>query len=387
MSRQQKMIIPTESATVAINSIATAKIAAGIPVANLSAGEPKLPPHELLVTAVIAALKQGKTLYPPVAGLPELKVLASQWLNSSYDCHFQEQHCLPVNGGKLGIYLLLQLLMTAGDEVIFSAPYWVSYPTLVTLFGGMAKIVPSHAEEGWKLTPDALKKACSKKSRFLILNNAANPTGALYSRAELAELLRIAAEQDLMVISDEVYSELTYDDHRYISCGAFKEYRERVLLIQSCSKNFAMTGWRIGFVFAPENIIKPLTTLLGQCTSGVTTISQWAAVAVLQEAQTISNWVRTTMQERRNILCQALQKHFVKPIELPQSALYIFLALRDLGVTTIHSVEFCKNALEQANVALIPGAAFGQDDYIRLSFGAEPEQLEQGVKALAKYCG
>ncbi len=376
----------SDSPTVAINSIARQKMDTGIPIFNLSAGEPELSPHPLIVQAVEDALKQGKTLYPPVSGIPQLRNLASLWMNEHYACRFQSQECLVVNGGKFGIYLLLQLLLQKDDEVIFSSPYWVSYPAMTKLFGGKAVVIETIEEEGWKLTADMLKQVCTKKSKILILNNATNPTGTLYTQSELAALLLVASEQDILVISDEVYSGLVYEDNRFISCGAFKEHQDRVVVIQSCSKNLGMTGWRIGFVFAPTALINPLSSLVSQSTSGVTTISQWAALAALSEFATINNWIRLTMQARRDALLQALKEKFDVELSPPASSLYLFCSLKCLGVNESNSSEFCIQALNTANVALVPGLAFGKEGYFRFSFGAKEQDLKRGIQALADFC-
>ncbi|KTD60399.1 aspartate aminotransferase [Legionella sainthelensi] len=371
-----------DSATVAINSLAQQKINAGLKISNLSAGEPKLLPHPIITTAVTQALEQGLTLYPPVSGITELRYLASKWMNKFYDCSFTSENCLVVNGGKFGIYLLMQLLMQNNDEVIIPSPYWVSYPQITHLFGGTPIIVETKEIEGWKLTPRALKNACSSKSKILILNNAANPTGALYTKSELAALLQVAHEQDLLVIADEVYSGLIYDGHAYVSCGSFSQFKDRIIVIQSCSKNFSMTGWRVGFVFAPKTIIQPLTALMSQSTSGVTTLSQWAAVAVLKETN-VGLWVQQCMQKRRDCMIQALDQYFGLTITPPLSSLYIYLSLNDLGVRNPNSEEFCQHALEEANVAIVPGTAFGNEGYVRLSFGGYEEELHSGIRQLA----
>lgn len=374
-----------DSATVTINSLAQQKIASGIKVYNLSAGEPKLPPHKLVTSAVLTALERGEVFYPPVAGLPELKRLAAQWINAHYHCQYKPENALVVNGGKFGIYLLLQLLLQPKDEVIIAAPYWVSYPAITQIFGGIPKIIKTMPAKGWKLTAAQLKKACTANTRILILNSGANPTGAVYTRKELATLLKIAKQQNLWVIADEVYSGLIYADN-YVSCGAFPEYQDRVIVIQSCSKNFAMTGWRIGFIFAAQPLITSLVSLVGQSTSGVTTVAQWAAIEVLKRADKVNAWVRHHMQQRRDILIQALSRCFGLNIDPPQASLYVFIALRDLGITHLTAQEFCQQAMEQANVALVPGEAFGQPGYVRLAFGASKSDLTGGVKALAIFC-
>ncbi len=380
-----KPTILENSATVTINSLAQNKILSGIKVYNLSAGEPKLTMHPLLLQAAIKAMQQGKTFYPPVSGISELKCAASKWMNNAYACSYKPENGLVVNGGKLGIYLLLQLVLTKGDEVIIVSPYWVSYPAITKLFGGMPIIVETDQAEDWKLTADKLKKACSSKSKILIINNGCNPTGTLYTKQELKEILKVAKEHNLLVVSDEVYSGLTYDNHSYISCGSFAEHKDNVIVIQSCSKNFSMTGWRVGFVFGSENIIKQLTSLVSQSTSGVTTISQWVAVTAIENEKIINTWVRQAMQKRRDIMTSALDSQFGIKVNPPASSLYVFISLADLGVQHTASTPFCRQMLEDVNVALVPGSAFGKEGYARLSFGADGDELIKGIEILADY--
>lgn len=373
------------SPTVTINSIVQKKISSGIKIFNFSAGEPELAMHELLLQAVIEAMNQGKTLYPPVSGIHELKCLATEWMNNSYHCQYKPDNCLVVNGGKLGIYLLLQHLLKKGDEVIIVSPYWVSYPAIVRLFGGTNIVVETQRSEDWKLTPDKLRNACSANTRMLILNNASNPTGTLYSRKELQEILNIAKEHDVLVVSDEVYSGLVYDGNSYISCGSFNDHTDNVIVIQSCSKNFSMTGWRVGFVFANEQLISPLTSLLSQSTSGVTTVSQWAAIAAFKHEKIINSWVQQEMKKRRDAMIKALNTKFGIEIDPPASSLYLFISLDELGVKNISSAEFCADVLENVNVALVPGSAFGKEGYIRLSFGTNENDIIAGIGILAQY--
>jgi aspartate aminotransferase len=374
--------IPT-SPTAAIYSLAQQKKAAGVKVYNLSAGEPKLNPHPAIVQAVINAMEKGHTAYPPVAGLPELRTLAASWMNAKYGCSFTTQSCLVTPGGKFGIYLLSQLLLSEGDEVIIPAPYWVSYPSITRLFSGTPHIVPTKEADHWKLTPEQLQNACNKNSKILMLNNATNPTGTLYTREELSQLLQIAKQNNVIVISDEVYSELVYDGDEYVSCGEFHEHQDNVIIIQSCSKNFSMTGWRVGFVFAPEKIIPNLIALNSQSSSGACTVSQWAAVGAFEQADEISGWVRENMLQRRDAMLATLQQHVNKNISAPLSALYFFISMQDLGLDHTDSTEYCKTLLEQKNVALVPGKAFGQEGFVRFSFGEDIKDLVDGVKKIS----
>jgi aspartate/methionine/tyrosine aminotransferase len=378
------------SATVLINSLAQAKQAAGVKVFNLSAGEPKIATPKVIITAASEFIQQGEIFYPITAGIPQLRSLATQWVNSNYMCNYLPDECLVVPGGKFGLYLLFQhlLQLEAGgqQEVLIPAPYWVSYPTLTKLFGGIAKILPTQESEQWKITPEILANNCSKNSRLLVLNNAVNPTGAIYSREELAALLQVAKAKNLLVVADEVYSGLVYDYNSYVSCGSFPEYKDRVVVIQSTSKNFAMTGWRVGFVFAPINIIKPLTVLVSQSTSGVCPVSQYAVIAAMQHASEITKRVRNIMQQRRDIFLQAFSQTFDIKLRPPKSALYSLVALAQLGVSNSSAEEFCVRALEETNVALVPGDAFGVTGYVRFSFAAAEDEVVNGLNHLAQWC-
>lgn len=374
------------SETVRINSLVLHRQKQGKAVFNLGAGEPVLDTPELIKRAAEQALRENKTLYPPVAGIPELRKLAAHWMNNKYRTHFKPDNVLVTNGGKLGLYLIFQSLLKQGDEVLLNSPYWVSYPGIVKLFGGKPKILRTTEAGGWKITPNCLKKACGKKTKILILNNANNPTGILYSKSELKGILKVAAEKKLTVISDEVYSGLIYGKNKFYSCASFGRLSKNSMVIQSCSKNFAMTGWRVGFVFAESQMVKILTGLLSQSTSGVTTISQWAAVAALKYPQKFTLPLKNELRKRRDVLVAELNKAFGLSLKRPESSLYLFVKMGDLGAKKISSMEFCKGLLEKTGVALIPGSACGQEGYIRFSFGSKPEVLKKAIKILANYC-
>ncbi len=377
--------IPIEpSATLTINSKALEKKARGERVYNLSAGEPMLAPHPAIVEGALQAMHAGKTLYPPVAGIPELRQAAAQWMRTTYGTWFEQKNTLVTCGGKFGIFALLEAYLQPGDETLIIAPYWVSYPQLVKLFGGVPRIIQTEEKSGWKISMSELKKI-ETKIKILILNNAANPTGAVYTREELKNILGWAKEKNIIVISDEVYSGLVYDGAEYVSCGSFPEHQDHVIVIQSCSKHFAMTGWRVGFVFAPEEVIKVLTMLQSQSTTGTSSISQWAALAALEHATEIIPTVRQAMEQRRDIFIKTFAQLFGITLSVPASALYIFIAMRHLQLTHSDSVQFCRELIEKANIALVPGAAFGAEGYVRASFGADANELCESLQAVAVY--
>ena len=237
-------------------------------------------------------------------------------------------------------------------------------------------------KNGWKMTPEQLQKACAKKTKILILNNACNPTGTLYSKKEINDLLKIAKKNNLMVISDEVYSGIVFDNKKFISCASFPKFRKQVIVIQSCSKNFAMTGWRVGFVCAEVRIISQLKNLLSQSTSGVTTISQWAALAAIKNHRKIILIIKNEMETRRDLLVQLMKENFNVTLTAPASSLYFLINLKDLGVKNENSDTFCLRILKKSGVVIVPGSAFGKEGFIRLSFGAKPEVISKAIRAV-----
>lgn len=380
-----KVHIPP-SATVTINTIAQQKKKAGERVFNLSAGEPIMNTAQYLKETVDWAMENGQTLYPPVAGIEELRDRASKWMNDLYKTNYNVKNTLISCGGKFGIYLLFQCLLNEGDEVITIAPYWVSYPPMVSLFGGRPVIVQTEEKDHWKVRPGQIAEAITKKTKMLILNNGSNPTGVLYTEKELAEILNVCKEKNIIVMSDEVYSGLTYDGKTYTSCGSFWDHSDHVVVIQSCSKNFGMTGWRVGMVFAPEEIIKKLITVQGQSITGTSIISQWAAIAALEKSHKITPEINKEMKRRRDVFTDTFNELFPEAdLKAPHSAFYSFIPMKAFGRDFYDDVKFCERALEEGNVAMVPGTAFGKPGYVRASFGAKPEELKDALKALAAY--
>lgn len=374
-----------QSATVTINSLALQKRAKGERVYNLSAGEPMVQTPDPVIQAAYQAMQAGKTHYAPVPGIPELRAVACQWLNQTYATSYAVENTVVTCGGKYGIYALLQAMIQPGDEVIIVAPYWVSYTGMVKLFNGVPKIVPTREEQGWKVTVESLEKAVSAKTRVLILNSGSNPTGVLYDRQELQEILEFADRHNLSVISDEVYSGLVYGDKAYVSCGSFPAFQDRVFVIQSCSKSFAMTGWRVGFVFGPASMIKVITTLQGQSTTGTSSISQWAALAAFQNAAEIIPHICDAMEKRRDVFINTFNELFGANLKKPDSALYAFVPLAAFGKNHTDSVQFCEELMEKPGIAAVPGLAFGQEGYVRFAFGEKEAELTEGLQVLKKY--
>lgn len=371
------------SASVAMNTLALEKKAKGQRVYNLAAGEPMVDTDIRVIDAAKHAMEKGKTHYPPVAGIPELREAASNWVNTTYGASYTANNTIVTCGGKFGIFALCQALLRPGDEVLIPAPYWVSYPSMVQLFGGTPVAVNTEQKEEWKISLERLEKAWTPKTRLLMFNNASNPTGVLYDKQEIEQILAWAQDKNIIVISDEVYSGLVYDGNNFVSCASFPEYQDRIIVIQSCSKHFAMTGWRVGFVLGPSDVTKKLTMLQGQSTTGTSSISQWAALAAVQNAREIIPMVRDAIQHRRDRCAEALNNEF-GAFTKPLSSLYFFLPLSYFGITETRSDAVALDLLERGNIATVPGAAFGKEGYLRFSFGDTAEELTAAITALAQ---
>jgi aspartate/methionine/tyrosine aminotransferase len=317
-------------------------------------------------------------LYPPVEGITELRKEAMHWINAEYDCHYALENTLVTAGGKFVLFAAMQLTLNEGDEVLIPAPYWVSYPQIARLFKAVPVILPTEASRQWKLTPETLKKHLTSRSKILILNNPGNPTGNLYTKEELTALLEVAKQANLFVIADEVYSGMVYDGKKFCSCATLSE---DVLVVQSCSKNFAMTGWRLGFGFGPEKVIRAMTALQSQSTTGPSIVSQWAALAALKNCHEINAEVRTVMHKRRDLFIDTFNTLFHASLEKPPAALYVFIPL-SIFRKSMTSAELCTELMTKHNIACVPGSAFGQEGYLRMAFSEKEDVLREGLQAL-----
>ena len=359
----------------------------GKKIFDLTVGEAKVPTPPQILEHVQKTLEVEPTYYPPAPGLHALRDKAAQWMNETYGSTYNAAQTLVTGGGKYGLHMLMQSFLRPGDEAIVLAPYWVSYPALTRLFGAEPVFVEGKYENQFRVQPEELKAAITSKTRLLILNNAANPTGALYSKEALQALLQLAKDHDLMVISDEVYSELIYDGE-FVSCAAFEAFSDRVFIVQSCSKNFAMTGWRIGFVFGHQEVIQQLIRLQGQGITSASVVGQWAALAAFEHAKSISHEIRTTMKQRRDTFIRTFQELFGVALPVPASALYTFLPMTAFGFTEEEardSMTLCKDILQYAHVAMVPGEGFGVAGYARCSFSGQEADLIEGLKRVKEY--
>lgn len=363
-----------ESATVAINSLVKEKIAKGENVINLSAGEPVVEIPDFFQKYSDEAFSKNMILYPPAAGLPELREVCMNWLNNKYSTEYSLDEIVITPGGKFGISILLQSLVEKDDEVIIFSPYWVSYPSMVKLFDGKPVVVQTKYENNWDIDFNELEKSITHKTKVMILNNASNPNGKLYSKETVLNLLELCEKYDIFLISDEVYSELVYDNEEFVSVGQFPQFKDRVAIVQSFSKMLGLTGLRVGFTATNKELSKILIKLISQSTSGVSTTAQWIVYKTLLEHPEYSEFIKEQMQTRRDFISKSLK------IEKVKSGLYYFLPIKNGQ----NSEEFCKELLLNNNLAAVPGIAFGQEGFVRITFGQTEKILKDAIKILTQ---
>ena len=376
------------SPTLAVTTKAKALKAAGEDVCGFGAGEPDFDTPEFIKEACIQALRDGKTKYAPTPGIPELReALAAHYCNNNKVEGVAAEQIVVSPGGKYSCYLGILSVISPGDEVIIPAPYWVSYPEMVKLAGGAPKTVFAGRESGFKITPEQLREAITSKTRLLIINSPSNPTGAIYSPAELQALVEVALEAGIYIMSDEIYEYLLYDDVRHASPASFsKEAANSVITVAGFSKTFSMTGWRLGTLMAPLPIAKAVASLQSQTSSNATTFAQYGALAAMQDWKQSLEAVKGMLEvfdRRRLRLLEGLNA--IEGIECTRSqgAFYLFPQIRFEGIS---DSEFAANLLEAEKVAVVPGSAFGADGYMRLSYATSDAVIEKGLERLARFC-
>jgi aspartate aminotransferase len=375
------------SPTLAVDAKAKALAAAGEDVCGFAAGEPDFDTPEHIKEACIAALKSGKTKYAPTPGIEPLRqALADKYL-SVYGLKYAPSQFIVSPGGKFSCYLTILATCSPGDEVIIPAPFWVSYPEMVKLAGAVPKLVLADDSTGFKLTPAQLEAAITPKTKLLIINSPSNPTGAVYTRAELEAITAVAVKHNLYIMSDEIYEHLTYDGAKHVSPASFSpEAFARTIIVSGFAKTYAMTGWRLGTTVAPAPIAKAISELQSQMTSNATTFAQYGAVAALKETEKTDAALKTMLtafDRRRKFLHSELNKIPGVKCLLAEGAFYLFPNISSFGLS---SVEFCSRLLEAEKVAAVPGSAFGAEGYLRLSYATSDEIIAKGVSRLARFC-
>ncbi|MEG3902731.1 pyridoxal phosphate-dependent aminotransferase [Microcoleus sp. B4-C5] len=373
----------TPSITLAIAAKAKAMKAEGIDVCSLSTGEPDFDTPEHIKAAAKQALDAGKTKYGPVAGEPQLKAAIARKLQSDNNLNYQPENIIVTNGGKHSLYNLMMALIEPGEEVIIPAPYWLSYPEMVKLASGKPVIVRTDASTGYKITPELLSGAITPKTKLFVLNSPSNPTGMVYTPAEIKALAEVIVDRDILVVADEIYEKIIYDDAQHVSIGSLgKEIFDRTLISSGFAKAYSMTGWRIGYLAGPIELIKATNTIQGHSTSNVCTFAQYGAIAALESSQESVETMRLAFAERRQVIFELLDAVPGISCIKPDGAFYMFV---NISKTGMNSLEFCDAFLEKQQVAVIPGIAFGADDHIRLSYATDLGTIKKAVERLDKF--
>lgn len=371
------------SLTLAIAAKAKAMKEEGIEVCNFSAGEPDFDTPGHIKAAAKQALDEGKTKYGPAAGEPKLRQAIARKLKTDNNLDYQAENVIVTNGGKHSLFNLMMALIEAGDEVIISAPFWLSYPQMVKLAGGVPVIVQTDALTGYKITPDQLARAVTPKTKLFVFNTPANPTGVVYTPTEIKALAEVVVEKDILVVSDEIYEKIIYDGAEHLSIGSLgSEIFERTITSSGFAKAYSMTGWRLGYLAGSVELIKAVSTIQGHSTSNVCTFAQYGAIAALESPQDCVEQMRQAFAERRQVMLERLNAIPGISCAPPDGAFYMFVKISKTGLT---SLEFCDALLESQQVATIPGIAFGADDHIRLSYATDMTSIKKGMDRLEKF--
>ncbi|GAA3657528.1 pyridoxal phosphate-dependent aminotransferase [Streptomyces fenghuangensis] len=382
----------SESATLAVDAKAKALKAAGRPVIGFGAGEPDFPTPDYIVEAAVEACRNPRFhRYTPAGGLPELKeaIAAKTLRDSGYSV--EASQVLVTNGGKQAIYEAFAAILDPGDEVIVPAPYWTTYPESIRLAGGVPVDVVADETTGYRVSVEQLEAARTERTKVLVFVSPSNPTGAVYSRAQVEEIGRWAAEHGLWVLTDEIYEHLVYGDAEFSSLPVVvPELADRCVVVNGVAKTYAMTGWRVGWIIGPKDVVKAATNLQSHATSNVSNVAQAAALAAVSGDLEAVARMREAFDRRRRTIVRMLNEIDGVTCPEPEGAFYAYPSVKGVlgreirGRRPATSVELAELILEEAEVAVVPGEAFGTPGYLRLSYALGDEDLVEGVSRIQK---
>ena len=377
------------SETLAITAKANALKAEGRDVIGFGAGEPDFDTPANIKQAAIKAIEAGFTKYTPVGGTDELKDAIINKLKRDNSLVYKRSQIVVSCGAKHSLYNLAQALFEPGDEVIIPAPYWVSYPDIVVLAGGKPVILNTLEKDGFKIKPEQLKSAITNNTRALIINGPSNPTGTVYSPEELKAIASVLIDENILIITDDIYEKILYTKYPFANIASVEsKLKDRTIVVNGVSKAYAMTGWRIGYAAGPEEIISAVSKIQSQNTSNPTSISQKASVEALNGDQSVVSMMVGEFRKRRDVIVAALNDIPNVKCLLPEGAFYVFPNVSGVyghsykGKKITDSTQLIDYLLDEANVATVPGAAFGSDDHIRLSYATSLKNIEEGVKRI-----
>jgi aspartate aminotransferase len=374
----------TPSLTLAIDAKAKKLKADGVDVAGFGAGEPDFDTPQHIKDAAIKALNDGFTKYTPSSGTPELRAAIAEKLKSENDLTYKPSQIIVNCGAKHSCYNAVIATCNPGDEVIIPAPFWLSYPEMVKLAGSTPVVVQTTEDSGFKITPDQFREAMTPATKMIILNSPGNPTGGVYSREELHALAEVALEEEILMLSDEIYEKITYDNTEFVSLASLgEEIYNLTISVNGFSKAFAMTGWRLGYVAAPESIAAAIDSIQSHSTSNPTSFAQKGALAGLKGDQSFIGEMVKAFAERRAYMYDRLTKIPGITCVKPMGAFYMLPNISSFG---LKSNDFCAKLLDEQKVACVPGIAFGSDAHIRLSYACSMENITKGLDRIEAFC-
>lgn len=392
LSKKANSISP--SITLEITGKANELKAQGVNVMSFAAGEPDFNTPKNIIEAAIKAMDAGYTKYTKTSGIVELRKAICKKLHQENNLNYSEEQIVVSTGAKQCLANTFLAILNKGDEVILQNPCWVSYTELIKLADGVPVIVNCDENDGYKLSAKNIEKAVTSKTKAILLNSPHNPTGIVYNKNELEEIAQIAKKYNLIIISDEIYEKLIYDGEEHVSIASLSEDAyERTIVINGLSKTYAMTGCRVGYTASSAKLAKIMSSVQSHMTSNVCSISQYAALEALTGPQDSINMMKNAFEERRNFMMKKLEEIDEVSFIKPQGAFYImvnityFIGKSINGVKINNSIEFAKMLLEEEKVAVIPGAAFGLENFIRLSYATSMEVIEEGLDRIKSFLG
>jgi len=380
----ERVLKLTPSVTLEITAKAKALKAAGEDIISLSAGEPDFDTPEPIKQAAIKALEAGDTKYTPAAGTPALKQAICDKLKRDNGLDYAPENIVVSCGAKHSLYNLFQVILNPDDEVIIPAPFWLSYPEMVTLAGGKSVIVEGKEANGFIPTFDEIKAAVTSKTKAFILNSPSNPTGAVWPTDQIEALGNLAVENEFYIISDEIYEKIQYEGRKHVATASLSDsIKKWTVTVNGMSKSYSMTGWRLGYVACDKQIVKLMSALQSHSTSNPTSFAQAGGIESMKEStQKYVDEMLVKFTERRQLILDEIAKIPSLKAFPPQGAFYVFVNVSGTGMD---SMEFTKKALEEAKVAVIPGTAFGAPNHIRLSFATSDDAIKNGIQRLAEF--
>lgn len=385
MPLAQRMVRMVESQTVALNSTLARLKREGKDVVALGAGEPDFDTPDHIKEAAMAAIRQGYTKYTPAEGSLELREAIARWLEQTYQVQYPAREIVITTGAKFAVFQAILAVCDPGDEVVLPSPYWVSYPEMIQLAEATTRLLVPANRDSLKITAAELRGAITPRTRMVILNSPSNPSGAVYTAAELEELAAVIRETGVYLLADEIYDQIVFDAAGFASFTRFPEIRDQLLLVNGVSKSFAMTGWRIGFLAVPAEVAAAVVKYQGHTTSNPASISQKAALMAYQGSKDFIATMRSAFQERRDYVHRRLTAIPQLRCQLPQGAFYAFpdvsayYGAEKQGHVINGSISLCQYLLQEFGVAIVPGVAFGMDTHVRLSYATSMAELEKAL--------